>query len=232
MKESLLVCILLLAYAAPSRAARPLGTDDAGTVEKGKSEAELSFEYCQYRPEGNCQVPGIAVRHGLTDMLDIGLGFSHNTDKDTEGITLAWGISPLEVGFKLALLKEKEVCPDISVSAGFETGSSEYGVNLIISRDRGPWGLHYNLGYNASGEAMVNGSIGTSIAAVYAFRGRYRICGELGGEILDNRSEVLGNSGLIGGSVTLGPVNWDLGARIHDQRGPKTTITTGITAGF
>jgi hypothetical protein len=233
MKRAAIYLALSIFLAASSLfAARPLSTDDAGTVEKGKFETEISFDYCQYRPDGTCQAPGMAIKHGLTDLLDLGLGFSHSTDKDADGNTVGWGMSPLEVGFKLSLLKEQPKLPDISVSAGFETGSAGYGINLIFSREYGNLRLHYNLGYNASGETMVSGSFGTSLAVEYIFAEKFRICAELNGEINDDRSEVLGNSGLVGGSVTLGPVDWDLGIRIHDQRGPKTTITTGITAGF
>jgi hypothetical protein len=231
-KTAIYLAFSILLGASPLFAARPLDTDDAGTVEKGKSETEVSFDYCQYRPDGTGQAPGMAVKHGLTDYLDLGLDFSHGTDKDAEGNTGGWGMSPLEVGFKLSLLKEQPKLPDISVSAGFETGSAGYGLNLIFSRGYGNLGLHYNLGYNSSGEAMVKGSIGTSLAAEYTFAEKYRICGDLNSVILDDRSEVLENSGLAGCSITLGPVDWDLGIRIHDQRGPKTTITTGITAGF
>ena len=213
-------------------AARPLSTDDAGTVEKEKFETELSFDYCQYRPDGTCQAPGMAIKHGLTDRFDIGLGFSHSTDKDYDGNTVGWGMSPLEIGFKMSLLKEKQTLPDISLSAGFEAGETEYGLNLILSREYGNLGLHYNLGYNSPGEALVNGSIGTSLAAEYTFAEKYRICAELNGEVLDDRAEVIGNSGLIGGSVDLGFLAWDVGVRLHDQRGPKATITTGITVGF
>jgi hypothetical protein len=231
-KKSIYLAIFVSMTAAPLWAARPLDTDDAGTVEKGRSETEVSFDYCQYRPNGTCQAPGMAVKHGLTDLLDLGLGFSHGTDKDADGNTVGWGMSPLELSFKLSLLKEQPKLPDISVSAGFETGSAGYGVNLIFSRCYGNLGLHYNLGYNSPGEALVKGSIGTSLAAEHTFAEKYRICAELNGEMLDDRAEVIGNSGLIGGSITLGPFDWDLGIRIHDQRGPQTTITTGITAGF
>jgi hypothetical protein len=231
-RTAIYLALLVSVTASPLGAARPLATDDAGTVEKGKYESELSYEYCQYRPDGTCQTPGIAIKHGLTDRMDFGLGFSHSTDKDADGNTVGWGMSPLEIGFKMALLKEHKKLPDISLCAGFETGETEYGLNLILSRGYGNLGLHYNLSYNSPGEALVKGSIATSLAAEYTFAGKYRICAELNGEVLDNRSEVLGNSGLVGGSITLGPVDWDLGIRIHDQRGPKTTITTGITAGF
>ncbi len=233
MKRTVIYLMLSISLAAvPLFAARPLDTDDAGTVEKGKFEAELSFDYCQYRPDGTCQSPGLAIKHGLTDHMDFGLGFSYSTDKDADGNAIGWGISPLEIGFKMALLKEHQTLPDISLSAGYEEGETEYGLNLILSREYGNLGLHYNLGYNSPGEAMVKGSIGTSIAAEYTFAGKYRVCAELNGEVLDDRAEVIGNSGLVGGSITLGPVDWDLGIRIHDQRGPKTTVTTGIKAGF
>lgn len=226
------LALYVILTVAPLFAARPLGTDDAGIAEKGKSETEISFEYCQNRPDGTCQTPGIAIKHGLTDRLDLGLGFSHSTDKDTNGNTVGWGMSPLEIGFKIALLKEHQTLPDISLSAGYEAGKTEYGLNLILSREYGSLGLHYNMGYDSPGKAMVKGRIGTSLAAEYTFAEKYRICAELKGEMLDDRSKVVGNGGLVGGSITLGPVDWDLGIRIHDQRGPKTIVTTGITAGF
>ncbi|MBU1355665.1 MAG: hypothetical protein KJ620_03790 [Candidatus Edwardsbacteria bacterium] len=231
-RTAIYLALSIVLTAAPLFAARPLDTDDAGTVEKGKFETELSFGYCIYRPDGTGQIPGIAIKHGLTDRFDLGLGFSHSTDKDADGNSVAWGMSPLEVSFKLGLFRERPTLPDISVSAGFEKGNNGYGLNLILSREYGNLGLHYNLGYNASGEAMVKGSIATSLAAEYIFMEKYRVCGELNSEILDDRSEVLENSGLIGGSSDFGPLIWDLGLRIHDQRGPKATITTGITAGF
>lgn len=228
------ICLALSIFLTASSlfAARPLSTDDAGTVDKEKYEAELSFDYCQYRPDGTCQAPGISIKHGLTDRLDFGLGFSHSTDKDADGNTVDWGMSPLEIGFKMALLKEHQTLPDISLSVGYEAGETEYGLTLILSREYGNLGLHYNLGYNSPGEALIKGRIATSLAAEYTFAEKYRICAELNGEVLDDRAEVIGNSGLIGGSVDFGFLAWDAGVRLHDQRGPKTTITTGITAGF
>lgn len=213
-------------------AARPLETDDAGTVEKGKSEAEISFDQCQYRPDGICQSPGFGVKHGLTDRLDLGMGFFHGTEKDADGNTIGWGVSPLEVGFKLALLKEKGPLPDISISAGFEAGSSGWGLNAIASREFSGLGLHLNLGYNGSGEAMVRGSYGFGLAAEYTLFEKLRLCGELNSELLDDMKEVLGNSGLIGGSIDLGLGSWDLGGRLFDKRGPRWQAVTGFTLGF
>lgn len=233
MKKTAIFMMLSVAAAVvPIYAARPLATDDAGTVEKGKSEAELSFDYCQYRPEGTGQTPGISVKHGLTDNLDLGLGFSHGTDKDDDGKTVSWGMSPLEIGFKMALLKEHQMLPDISLSTGFESGSAGYSINLILSRTIKNIILHYNFGYNSSGEAMVKGSLPTSLAAEWQFLGKYRLCGELCSEISDDRSAVIENSGLVGGSADLGFAVWDLGLRLFDERGPQSSVTSGFTIGF
>lgn len=228
------VCLVLSALfsAAPLFAARPLATDDAGTAERGRFEAEMAFDYCRYRPDGACHSPGFSVKHGLTDRMDLGMGFSHSTYKDADGSTVIWGMSPLEIGFKMALLKERQKLPDVSFSAGYEAGETGYGLNLILSREYGRLGLHCNLCYNSPGEPLVKGSLGAFLAAEYAFAERYRVCAEISGEMLDGRTEVIGNSGLLGGSVTIGPVDWDLGLRIHDRRGPRTAITMGITAGF
>ncbi len=224
--------IINITVAATLWAARPLSTDDAGTVEKEKFETEISFDHCQSRPEGTCQSPAFFIKHGLTDRLDFGLGFSHSTDKDADGNTVGWGMSPLEIGFKMALLKENQTMPDISLSAGYETGGTEYGLNMIFSRGYGNLGLHVNLGYDSPGEAMAKGSVGSALAAEYTLAGKYRLCAEFNAEALDDGSEVVGNSGLVGGSLDFGLLIWDAGLRLHDHHGPKATITSGITAGF
>ncbi len=105
--KKLTLLVILTITSGSLWAARPLSTDDAGTVEKGKFETEISFDYCLFRPEGTCQSPAFALKHGLTDRLDFGLGFSHSSDKDTDGNTVGWGMSPLEIGLKMALLKEQ-----------------------------------------------------------------------------------------------------------------------------
>lgn len=218
--------------AAPVRAARPLATDDAGTVEPGKFETELSFDHCQNRPDGTCQSPGIQLKHGLTDRMDIGLAFGHDTDKDADGNTVGWGMSPLAVGVKAALMKERKALPDLSVAAGFETGSSAWWLNGIASQEIAGLGLHFNLGYQSAGEPLVRGSYTLGLAAEYTVLKKLRLCAELNSELLDDGQQVMGNSGLIGGSLDLGLGVWDLGGRLYDKRGPRWQATTGFTFGF
>lgn len=213
-------------------AARPLDTDDAGTVEPGAFETEVSFDHCRNRPDGSCQSPAVQLKHGLTAALDIGVAFGHGTDKDADGNTVGWGMSPLAVGIKAALLKEHETLPDLSVSAGCETGASGWSVNGIASKEISGIGLHFNAGYNAAGEAMVRGSYCFGLAAEYAILERIRFCAELNSELADDGRQVIGNSGLIGGSIDLGFGAWDLGGRLFDRRGPRWQAVTGLTVGF
>ncbi len=213
-------------------AARPLATDDAGTVEPGKFEAELAYEHTRQSPDGICQAPGFQLKHGLTPRLDIGVAFGHQTQKDAEGNTVAWGTTPLSVGLKASLLREHKSLPDLALSAGWETGSSGWSLNGIASKNVSGLGLHLNIGYHGAGEAMAQGSYGFGLAAEYTLFQRLRLCAELNLEIWDDGQEVLGNSGLVGGSVDLGIGSWDLGGRLFDNRGPRWQAVTGLTVGF
>lgn len=222
---------MLLASAA-AWAARPLDTDDAGTVEPGKFEAEMGYDHIQGRPDGTCQSPSFQLKHGLTPRLDIGVALGHETWKDAEGNTVGWGTTPLSVGIKGALLRGHKSLPDLSISACLETGSSGWGLNAIASREVSGLGLHLNLGYNGSGEAMARGSYGFGLAAEYTLFQKLRLCAEINSELLDDGREVIGNSGLVGGSIDFGFGSWDLGGRLYDDRGPRWQAVTGFTLGF
>jgi hypothetical protein len=224
--------LAIMAVAVNVYAARPLDTDDAGTVEPGKYEVDLGYDHINHNPDGICQSPGFQLKHGLSARMDIGVAFGHETWKDAEGSTVSWGTTPLAVGLKAALLREHKLLPDFSLSAGFETGSNAWGLNAIASREISGLGLHLNLGYNGSGVALERGSYGFGLAAEYPLFEKLRLCAELNSELLDDGHEVLGNSGLVGGSIDLGFGSWDLGGRLFDKRGPRWQAVTGLTIGF
>ncbi len=226
------LAVLLAGQALPLMAARPLATDDAGTVEAGKFEAELAYEHTQCRPDGLGQAPGFQLKHGLTPRMDIGVAFGHQTEKDAEGNTVSWGTAPMAVGLKAALLREHRSLPDLSLSAGWEPGSSGWSLNAIASKEVSGLGLHLNLGYNGSGQAMARGSYGFGLAAEHKLFEKLRLCAELNSELSDDGHQVLGNSGLVGGSIDLGFLTWDLGGRLFDKRGPRWQAVAGLTFGF
>jgi len=233
MTEKWTLVLLLIAFQAlPLTASRPLATDDAGTVAPGKYEVELAYEHTQCRPDGLCQAPGFQLKHGLTSRMDIGVAFGHETAKDAEGNTVSWGTTPLAVGLKASLLREHKSLPDLSLSAGYETGSGGWSLSGIASKEIAGLGFHLNLGYNGSGEAMVRGSYGFGLAAEHTLFQKLRLCAELNSELLDDGRQVLRNSGLVGGSLDLGFGSWDLGGRLFDKRGPRWQAVTGLTMEF
>ena len=232
MKRGLCILVVMLASMYPARAARPLLTDDAGTVEQGKIDLEPAYDLVMSRPDGSSNAPSLTIKHGLTGRMDIGIAFSHETDKDGDGHTMTWGMSPLALMIKMALVKGQPVLPDVSFSAAAATGASEYGLNLIASKTVGRFGIHGNLGYEASGQQMVRGEVATGLAAEYSFAGRFRAVAEFNSEMTDDLKQVNGNSGLVGGSVSVGSSMFDLGVRLYDRRGPKTGLTAGYTIVF
>ena len=232
MKRAALGVLLAALSAGIAFAGRPLATDDAGTVEPGRFETELSFDYCRNRPDGACQTVGVQLKHGLTGRMDIGLAFGHGTDKDADGNTVGWGMSPLSIGLKMALLKGHRFLPNLSLAAAFETGEREYLINGIASREIAGIGLHFNLGYESTGEKLVRGEYITGLAMEYTFLKKLRVCAELNSELLDDGKHVIGNSGLIGGSIDLGFGCLDAGGRLFDHRGPSWEAVTGLTFAF
>jgi len=174
----------------------------------------------------------ITLKHGLTERMDIGIVFGHETDMDGDGNTVSWGMSPLAIVMKMALFRDSLSLPNISLSATATTGNSEYGLNLIASKAYGKLGLHGNLGYEASGQPMVRGQVTAGLAAEYMILKKLRVCAELNSELSDDLKHVDSNSGLIGGSVDLGFATWDIGGRLFDKRGPRWQATTGMTFVF
>ena len=83
-----------------------------------------------------------------------------------------------------------------------------------------------------AGVQLVRGAYAMGLAAEYNVFKKIRVCAELNCKLLDDGKEVIGNSGLIGGSVDLGFATWDLGGRLFDQRGPRWQATTGMTISF
>lgn len=114
-----------------ANAARPFAVDDAGTVEKEGFEVEVASNYW-----GDAFDGGIGLKHGLTDRMDIGIGFGYTALPEIDAQH-----SPLEIGLKYAIV------PDLlSASLSGSFGDPGYAVNLIASKPFGIASLHLNLG--------------------------------------------------------------------------------------
>jgi len=126
------LCLLALGIlAVPTGAARPFATDDAGTVAPGSFESEASADY--WNDKGAF---GIGLKHGLTSRMDFGISLGHTAWPEAER-----AFDDATLAFKYSLI------PDLlSASFSSELGTTEYGVNGIVSHAFGNFGINLNLG--------------------------------------------------------------------------------------
>lgn len=160
------IFILIVLLPAAAFAARPLITDDAGTVGKGTFQVELGFEMSDHRTDDD----GVVTRedtssatatlsYGLLENLDVLLGMPYEKTKvreDGETVHNEDGIADLTLeakwrffekdGFALAL-KPGVSFPTGDDKKGFGTGRMTYGALLIATKDIGPVSFHLNAGY-------------------------------------------------------------------------------------
>ncbi len=182
---------LFLFASSKAMAARPLTTDDAGTVDLGSFEIELGYEFSQSKDNAQIQSIGISLKHGLSERFDFGISFPYELKPKS-------GLGGAEVGIKFSLLKEKNL-PATSLTFTFGLGGSEYTLNGIMSKELfGTLSAHLNLGYVAPGIVTESGITTYSGAIEFPTGKNLTMVTELVGE-----SNAEGNSweGLIGGNL-------------------------------
>lgn len=130
--QKALIVFLLLISLVNVWAARPFSTDDTGTVEVGGYELETGYDIWE-----GIGTLGVGFKHGITEKMDIGIGFGYNIVTQPKNSFL-----PAEFCFKYALI------PDMfAASFTAEIGGSSYAINTIFSRIFGPLEFDANLGY-------------------------------------------------------------------------------------
>jgi hypothetical protein len=166
MMKTALVLAVMLSPPAAAFAARPLITDDAGTLGKGVFQVELGFEMSDHRTDDD----GVLTRedassatttlsYGILDNLDVLLGMPYEKTKireDGETVHNEDGIADLTLeakwrffekdGFALAF-KPGVSFPTGDDNKGFGTGRMTYGALFIAAKDIGPVSFHLNAGY-------------------------------------------------------------------------------------
>ena len=208
-----LVVCLLIVCSVKLWAARPFSTDDAGTVEKGKFEIESGYEYSDVATKGQSGLCCLGFKHGVTEKMDIGIGFTH-----TFLPQVAEGLSPANISFKFAVLKDL-----LAVSFAQELGNSAYSLNSAMTKTFGPVEIDVNLGYAATATSDTPGSITYGAALIYDFE-KYNI--NLGCEFLGTKNGI--QDWLIG-------IRWKIleGLAVDlayngDFQGDKKKVTTGL----
>lgn len=147
-------------------AARPLITDDAGTLGKGNFQAEFGFETSDHRTDFDdveTKEYGTSatatVSYGILESLDIVLGIPWEKAKvreDGETVHDENGFSDLTLeakwrffekkGFSFAL-KPGMSFPTGNEKKGFGTGRVTYGMIFIATKEMEPFVFNLNAGY-------------------------------------------------------------------------------------
>ncbi|OGC05001.1 hypothetical protein A2276_03510 [candidate division WOR-1 bacterium RIFOXYA12_FULL_43_27] len=143
----ILLLILILVCSSPVFAARPLVTDDYGTVELGKYELEAGFNAVGFLSQ---------IKRGMAPNIDLGLEIPYNTSAVS-------GLADLVLHGKWRL---KDFGEDEGVTVrvdakltngdaarGLGSGFLDYGLIMILSKKLGGLASHFNLGYVVIGDA-------------------------------------------------------------------------------
>ena len=154
-RYSLCLLILLIAAASPALAARPLVTDDLGTVDKGKFELEIGYNSTTPKT-GGVTSNGLTgqIKYGIMPNFDIGIEGPHS-------ITEPAGVGDMILHFKVKLFEagdndgitgriDIKTCTGDS-SCGLGSGYTDYVAMIIASKAFGDIRTHYNLGYTLVG---------------------------------------------------------------------------------
>jgi hypothetical protein len=148
MKLLLKGAVMIAMTAGFAAAARPFRSDDAGTVPAAGYELEAGYDLGE-----ELGAVGVGFKHGLTEKMDIGVGFGFNIVTEPKNSFTGSGLS----------LKYALVPGFLAASFATEIGGSAYVLNGILTRCFGAAEIDGNFGY-ATGDSSVT----YALAAVYS----------------------------------------------------------------
>jgi hypothetical protein len=210
MKVGIFFCMILNATISKVMAARPFVTDDAGTVSQSTFELETGCDFWK-----DATTLGACLKHGITERMDIGIGFGYAPLPDDER-----GFDGAELGLKFGLI------PDLfSLSASGCFGNNTYGINAIVSKAFGFLSFDANLGIEATA-ATNDGDLTYGLCCHYDFERCV-----VGAEICGTHEELslwqLGSSFGLFDWVTI-----DAGINGDFEKDVTLSATAGLTFSF
>lgn len=147
-------------------AARPLITDDAGTLGKGGFQIESGIEVSDHRQDYDDVVTkeygtslNTTVSYGLSDNIDIVLGLPYEKTKvEEDGTTVhsEKGFTDIAIEVKWRFLEKDGFALALKPGLSFPTGNDKkglgagrmtYGMVFIATKDMDPFAFHFNAGY-------------------------------------------------------------------------------------
>lgn len=146
-RQWILIISAILGFVNIAEAGRPLSTNDAGTLDKGRWELELAAEYLHESECRHWNVPA-ALTYGLVDRMEVGIGFGGQfEDHDLTGGQTSFeeSLSDITIGFKWHILDRNTAyfdhalagqikIPVAANSKGMGSGEFDYDLTWISSR--------------------------------------------------------------------------------------------------
>ncbi len=237
---------LLLLFTSSTFAARPLTTDDTGTVEKGKFQLETGFDFARQENHDKELGPSMTLTYGMFERMDMGIGsgylFVHPAEGKKEN-----GFADTEVKVKYRLMDEKDGLPSFAVSGKVKiptaseskdlgSGKTDFGIITIFQKNLSKrLTLYLNLGYTFIEEHRANNEFNYSIAGQFVLSDKWALVGEIVG--VNNFNGRKGDdpfSGLLGAQYLItDSIVWDAGVEIGmNKAAPDFRFTTGLTLFF
>jgi hypothetical protein len=174
---AVVVWVLILMVPSGSFAARPLITEDAGTVEKGAVEVELAFDHSRDDNRDKYSVPSLQFAYGLTERLEIAAGVPYVFLDPQEG-EKEEGIGDVYAYLKYRVWGEKEIAPALTVkpflklptaseSKGLGSGEADLGLTAAFSKAFVGFNLHADATYTILGEKDVTDQFSLGLAGEF-----------------------------------------------------------------
>lgn len=258
MSAGIVFLLLAAVLIAPtvSFAARPLVTDDSGTVGKGGVQAEFGIEMStkkdteeDVRTKETETEASAAVTYGILDNIDIVAGFPYVWAKVKENgetvfkenrlsdisLEVKWRFFEKD-GFGFAL-KPGVTLPTGDYKKGFGTGRVTYGATFIASKEIDPFGFHFNAGYSRNENKVEERKDlwSASLAATYEVLKGLSVVGNVGIERnADPEIKTAPAFGLVGLNYSINDyITFDAGAKFGlNKQEVDHSVIAGITLSF
>ncbi len=251
-KKKSLFCLVLvlpplvLLFTSSTFAARPLTTDETGTVEKGEFQLETGFDFARQENYDKEFGPSMTLSYGLLSRMDIGVASGYLFVDPAEG-KKENGFADTELKVKYRLMDERGRLPSFAVtgkvkiptaseSKGLGSGKTDFSIITIFQKNLSKGlTLYLNLGYTFIGEHGANNEFNYSLAGQFVLSDKWALVGEIFG--VNNFNGRRGDdpiSGLLGiQHIIKDGIVWDAGVEIGmSKAAPDFRITTGLTILF
>jgi len=237
MKTYLCSLILIVSLSVPAFAARPLVTDDFGTVDTGKYEFEIGYNSITPKTGGSNASGLVAqIKRGILPNFDLGLEIPYN-------LSSVSGLADTVAHAKLKLLEFGEdegmtaradaKLTNGDAAQGLGSGYLDYGVLIIVSKKISGLMAHFNVGYVFVGDSSNSCDDDTFVYGAAIEKELFKDLGfaaEYTGVSCNLKR--MGNLLVAGRWQALETVRFDIGYSMAMTDASNNIATAGLTAEF